>query len=750
MALIPQPATPSQWENIRVHLGDSLKGFGFPELGETLSKWETEGFDLDQAQKRIVRWIAGRSIADSRMISDQPLTGDEPDELNVEPYASAIARLINNPKTKTPLTLAINAPWGAGKSTLARLIERQLQSRNQHTIVWFNAWMHDDAPNLASAFAAEIARGADRNRVWWRRFISPLPASLQAARSPWRWVFIVCAGLAIGVALASLIVSREPGFASWVSNMVGTWLLPVGPIPVGGSALVIFFVKALSEMTSAFKPLQEFVAKPGEAASMGLIQPVRDHLGKLIGQAHKADARFIIFVDDIERCQPPRSIDVLEVVNQLLGHPGVVTIMMADMPAVAACADIKYKKLARSYVPTGHAGGSRAYGQAYLQKMIQLQFDMPSHPRETVEALIDKLVANPGLAGGQQAKAPEEKKREVSAPGLVGGVSRTWAQGYLPLADISNRWKQSRFPRKLAVALVFLLELVPRLVASWVDREVYPRPKELKTFWPGANWNNYSRAMDWSLLLLFMVFVGSLLVMTGYSTIPAYSARPLQWVAAGARQHHALAWMVALAIPAMAFVGFAWARSSSQKEADDRVKAAVSQVVSKLGGQVSQVTADVRDSVVKATGWDVDADFIQEEMSFTIADESQLREDAEQEIRPFLPSLPRNAKRIINRLRLFLLIASERQMFANGNISPREIGKWALLCESWPDLAEDISLRPSLMAELENAAENSSRFVDFAKSSGIEHYVHDESLRRFCSTGVALGGKIEKLIHFQP
>src|SRR6266511_2920595 len=45
--------------------------------------------------------------------------------------------------------------------------------------------------------------------------------------------------------------------------------------------------------------------------------------------------RFVIFVDDLERCRPPRAVEVCEVASQLLGHPNVVTVLVADMATIA-------------------------------------------------------------------------------------------------------------------------------------------------------------------------------------------------------------------------------------------------------------------------------------------------------------------------------------------------------------------------------------------------------------------------------
>src|SRR5262249_54411295 len=42
-------------------------------------------------------------------------------------YADAIARGIQHPETQPPLTIGIKAPWGAGKTSLMRMIRERLE-----------------------------------------------------------------------------------------------------------------------------------------------------------------------------------------------------------------------------------------------------------------------------------------------------------------------------------------------------------------------------------------------------------------------------------------------------------------------------------------------------------------------------------------------------------------------------------------------------------------------------------------------
>ncbi|TDB94171.1 hypothetical protein E1266_17735 [Actinomadura sp. 7K534] len=48
------------------------------------------------------------------------------DRLGKQPYAASIAAIIRSPGTAPPLTIGITGPWGAGKTSLMRMIREDL------------------------------------------------------------------------------------------------------------------------------------------------------------------------------------------------------------------------------------------------------------------------------------------------------------------------------------------------------------------------------------------------------------------------------------------------------------------------------------------------------------------------------------------------------------------------------------------------------------------------------------------------
>lgn len=356
------------------------------------------------------------------MFADSPVEDAVADYLGFDAYATALAELIDNPKTATPLTIAISAPWGAGKTSLAKLLQKRLEERaherrtRAHAIIWFNAWRHDAAPQLGAAFAADVARQLGRGRPLFWRTVAPLPGVFLRPWSRW-WRRVL--GAAALLAAVGLVVVLVPQVRDVFGSDGAKHLHKVakhlgqtrGSILLAAAAVVVIYgyVFRMSRAVLAY------IGNPRAEAARGSMDEVARQLGSLAAQAsgrwRRRGRRVVIFVDDLERCRPPRAVEVCEVASQLLAHPNVVIVILADMSVIAASADIKYAKLERTTQSGKEATGS--YGRLYLQKLVQIQFDLP--PAAVNELRIMLLADAEAKAAAKEEKAAETTISEPDA-----------------------------------------------------------------------------------------------------------------------------------------------------------------------------------------------------------------------------------------------------------------------------------------------------------------------------------------------
>jgi KAP family P-loop domain len=375
----------------------------------------------------------GRDFVNTRppaldMLADSPLTTDSNDQLDFAAYADALAELLENEKTDTPLTIAISASWGAGKTSLAnmvttRLVDRPIERGDRpHIVCWFNAWLHDDAPHLGAAFAAEVAKTVNHHRFPLRRFFSPLASAMLSPEQRWRRrIFIGVGSLAVAVIIA--LVPDVRSAAKPDLDIVDAIRTVNGRRWAAIAVAALLVLAIWRKLFAAAQTAARFIDDPKSEAANGSMQQVREQLGGLIRQGLRNPGRFgnwlkrtwpevakfsarfrgrrrlILVVDDLERCRPPRGVEVCEVASQLLGHSDVMAILVADMSTLAASAEIKYSQLETLPGPSLDANSppvlaKGTYGRAYLQKIVQLQFDLPpanlARVRQIITSEIDK------------------------------------------------------------------------------------------------------------------------------------------------------------------------------------------------------------------------------------------------------------------------------------------------------------------------------------------------------------------------
>lgn len=614
-------------------------------------------------------------------LSDKPLDSDAEDRLGFKPYADAIAELIDNPETDTPLTIAINASWGAGKTSLARMIERRLRAlreregKRQHAMCWFEAWMHDDAEHLGAAFAADVARSANRDR-YWERFLRPLPSAMLPPHSRFRRrVFLALIALAVGIVAATQFGDFFDPNEELVDQITGEFGALLGSITGALIVTIVVFTKSFSVAES----VAGFVESPKSEAANGSMSEVRSQLGRLIRQVTRPrllprsarDARrVVIFVDDLERCRPPRAVEVCEVASQLLGHENVVIVLIGDMQAIAASAGIKYKELGTPGDVTKANTSNWTYGREYLQKIVQLQFDLPDVP---VEQMGDLRVVTSSM-NGQMLEAGvqtvEDNDAQERDPRVQLGEARESASGWAGGVAV------------VAVFGGFIAGFLGSDLPGWLQ-ELIP------------------------VLTSVLVF--------------------------------------ASAVPVLFRAVVLWRRSRAASEIDVEIRRLRLRSDLEVAKSVPLLMDEIRASAAaKTKGSSLDLLRQLVERSVT----NDLRAEGEAEILPYLPVLPRAAKRVLNQWGLWLAVGVHKGIFEPATeLSPRHLAKWVVFNEVWPEISAKVKRDPERLSEMETASTDDQLWAEFHK--GIGSPVDSLGrLRQFLESKTKLSDEIDRLTYF--
>ncbi|MEV4311705.1 P-loop NTPase fold protein [Actinocrispum sp. NPDC049592] len=270
---------------------DAVTDRAFLEYGATHLPDEAPE-DIDAVRDRLRRWRGGtpKTVVTRDFWTTEDLLG-------YRPYADAIANFLRHSDTKPPLTIGVKGPWGAGKTSLMRMVQEELDpldatgerrkirlhkgSRNTvsnaevvkragetqepefdlsddkrwRPTVWFNPWMYQSGEQIWAGLAHEIIDQvtrrlppADRERFWLKLNLARLDRQVVRRRAyrmlaerllPLLLVFGGVLILALGAFLLSSIIGVWVEAIRRVAG--GVFAVGTGGVVVAGVAKTVGF-----------------------------------------------------------------------------------------------------------------------------------------------------------------------------------------------------------------------------------------------------------------------------------------------------------------------------------------------------------------------------------------------------------------------------------------------------------------------------------------------------------------------------
>ena len=260
-----------------------------------------------------------RSIED-KGASDAPVETGDQDRLNFAPVAQALSKFLQNAATTAPLVLAVTGKWGTGKSSLMNLLRDELRAKFGVRAVWFNAWHHQNEEHLLSALLENIRQQA----------VPPLhtPAGwlfrVRLACMRYQRRFVSSSAMLAILLTAGAYIYRAPTerwdqFIAWIKMFTMTDVDKLGSASVipGVSGLAVLGViaklllglRAFGANPAALmaSTSNQFKVRDASAQAGFRFQFQRD-FQEVTNALEQINARMLIFIDDLDRCQPEKSI----------------------------------------------------------------------------------------------------------------------------------------------------------------------------------------------------------------------------------------------------------------------------------------------------------------------------------------------------------------------------------------------------------------------------------------------------------
>lgn len=218
-------------------------------------------------------------------------------------------------QVEDPLVLAINAPWGSGKTTFIKLLQANLKKEYKSAVIEINAWETDFADDPLIPILNSIKKWASTQKTPVKEKVKVL---LNDAAP------ILKQTLLSSLKIATLGAFRDEDVAKIMSELSESYAL---------SSLSYFGQSkdAICKLKKSIQNLQE-----------GL------------------DGNLVIFIDELDRCRPNYAIEVLERIKHLFSIDGVVFVLSIDQAQLTESIKSVY--------------GSNFKSDLYLKRFIDLSY----------------------------------------------------------------------------------------------------------------------------------------------------------------------------------------------------------------------------------------------------------------------------------------------------------------------------------------------------------------------------------------
>ncbi|MDH0701076.1 P-loop NTPase fold protein [Ectopseudomonas toyotomiensis] len=306
---------------------------------------------------------------DSGIGAEVPIRSASQDRLRRSDFAERIACVLSEISPREGRVFAIRGGWGFGKSSLKNLVTEKLDVAKERA-GWldFNPWQWGDSDAIARALFGQIAdrlggehsRSALARAEALRRYGAILMGSSASLKK---------AGSQSGT-ISMLLTNASVIF---VASAIGF------DLPTVATVAVVF--ATLSICVPLIGRVLSFL---GRDRSSDPLDRVREALEVRL---RELACPLVIFVDDIDRLEPEQIRMLLRQVKANANLPNIVFVLLFQSSIVEKALD-----------PVADGGG-----RAFLEKIVQVNFDLPAVPVSTVHRIFGEELSE--LAGGLATEA---------------------------------------------------------------------------------------------------------------------------------------------------------------------------------------------------------------------------------------------------------------------------------------------------------------------------------------------------------
>lgn len=275
------------------------------------------------------------------------------DYLGYLPYVESFEYLIckHNHLINLPIVFGIHGKWGVGKSTFMRLIKNNLDQTENFFTIEINPWEFGSDQNFISVFLAKLYEQTKDE-------------------------------------ICNEEVGIEDPFTKFFKSIFKPLKLSAG----------IGIIKGEYDFSKLSFENQKNIIEDFISENFSMKKLIHDILNAEIF----INKKIIVLIDDLDRCQPNKVIEVIESIKLVLDSQNCVFFLGCDKDYLESALSIEYQDFIKFLVNeedlkdknSNYHKSLKSFSREYLEKIIQIPFYIPPLDEKCIENFVDCILFN--------------------------------------------------------------------------------------------------------------------------------------------------------------------------------------------------------------------------------------------------------------------------------------------------------------------------------------------------------------------
>jgi hypothetical protein len=296
------------------------------------------------------------------MFIDEPLESLSADKFGHKHYINVLKDLIST--CHTPFNIGLFGRWGVGKTTILSLLKQEIDKEKQYKTISFNAWKYSNEPiPLKRKFLLEVS---DQTGCQSKRLREALYLKGQHQIKN---VSLLDTEHNLTEGITKIIKSYFNAIIAFLALQMILYII----VNLFTSIKVdIFFNAAITATllyaTKIIKDYTSNVTVTKSNVNLESLEQFEKAFKDIIDEVENKCVKIVIFIDDLDRCESKKVIEILEVIKTFMN--------MKNCIYVVACDDIIIRK---ALLEQGISDNS------YIDKIFQMSLAIPPFRYENIK-----------------------------------------------------------------------------------------------------------------------------------------------------------------------------------------------------------------------------------------------------------------------------------------------------------------------------------------------------------------------------